>query len=76
MAQRRREGVHLGRSRELPVAVVERIVAERAAGRSLRAIADGLTQDGTPTAHGGARWLHSTVQAVLASTTARSMVAA
>lgn len=73
MAQRRAEGVHLGRPRSLPEDVVERIVRERAVGTSLRAVADALTADAVPTAHGGARWHASTVSAVLASTTARAL---
>lgn len=47
------------------LAVVERIRSERAAGRSMRDIAKGLTADGVPTATGGAQWAHSTVQRVL-----------
>jgi site-specific DNA recombinase len=47
------------------LAVVERIRRERAAGRSMRAIADGLTVDGVPTATGAARWAYSSVQRVL-----------
>lgn len=67
MAQRKAEGVHIGRPSVLSPAVVGRIVAAREAGDSLRAIADALTADGVPTAHGGARWHASTVRAVLAS---------
>lgn len=48
--------------------VVERIRRERAAGRSMRAIADGLTADGIPTATGAARWAYSSVQRVLQRT--------
>ena len=70
MAQRRAEGVHVGRPRVLPAEVLDRIAAERADGRSLRAIADTLTAEEVPTAHGGARWHASTVRAVLASLTA------
>jgi DNA invertase Pin-like site-specific DNA recombinase len=47
------------------LAIVERIRRERAAGRSMRAIADGLTGDGVPTATGTARWAQSTIQRVL-----------
>lgn len=65
MAQRKAEGVKLGRPRTMPPAVVARIATERAAGRSLQAIADGLTADGVPTAQGGARWYASTVKGVL-----------
>ena len=76
MAQRRREGVHVGRRRTLDTAVVERIVAERNAGASLRAIATALTADAIATAHGGASWHPSTIRAVLASTTAQAFAAA
>lgn len=67
MAQRRAEGVHVGPPRTLAPDVLERIAARRAAGASLRAIADELTDDHVPTAHGGARWHASTVRAVLRS---------
>ncbi len=65
---KRAQGVRLGRPRTLPEDVRARIVAEREAGRSLRAIALGLDADGVPTAQGGARWYSSTVRAVLEST--------
>ena len=54
-----------GRPPAVPSDVVNRIHAERAAGRSLRRIADDLNADGTPTAHGGTRWWPSSVRAVL-----------
>lgn len=73
MAQRRAEGVHIGRPRSLPQSVVARIVNERQGGRTLRAIAEGLTSDRIPTARGQRSWATSTVQGVLASTTARAM---
>ena len=74
MAQRRLEGVHLGRPRSLPIEVVERIVKERRSGLKLREIADGLTRDAVPTARGGRAWSTSSVQGVLASTTALALV--
>jgi DNA invertase Pin-like site-specific DNA recombinase len=46
-------------------AVVERIKAERAAGVSLRVIANGLTLDGIVTATGSTRWSHSTIQRIV-----------
>jgi len=67
MAQRRLEGVRLGRPRTMSTAVVERIQAGRRAGLSLRAIADALNADQVPTAQGGSRWYASTVKAVLDS---------
>jgi len=44
---------------------VERIVAARAAGLSMRAIADQLTAAGVLTKNGRTTWCHSTVQRVL-----------
>jgi DNA invertase Pin-like site-specific DNA recombinase len=66
LAAKRAAGVRLGRPSVLPVDVVRRIVAERAEGRGLRVIAEGLTADGIPTARGQTRWSTSSVQAVLA----------
>jgi hypothetical protein len=66
-AARRSPGprVQSGRPASLPAGVVERIRAERKAGRSLAQIARDLDADGVPTAHGGSRWWPSTVRAVL-----------
>jgi hypothetical protein len=54
-----------GRRPAIAPDVVDRIRDARAAGLSLRQIADRLNADGTPTAHGGARWWASTVHSVL-----------
>jgi DNA invertase Pin-like site-specific DNA recombinase len=67
LQQKKAQGARLGRPRCLPDEVVRRIGAERAAGRSMRAIADGLSQDGVPTARGGSVWQASTVAGVLNS---------
>jgi len=67
LAVKRAQGVRLGRPRTLSDEVVARIVAERAAGRTLQAIADGLAADGVPTARGGRCWYPRTVLAVLES---------
>ena len=67
LAQKRAAGVRLGAAPEIDPAVGERIRTERAAGRTLREIADRLTTDGVPTARGG-RWHASTIQRVLART--------
>lgn len=50
---------------EAQLKVVERIRREHAAGLSMRTIAQRLTDDGVPTATGGNRWCHSTVQRVI-----------
>jgi DNA invertase Pin-like site-specific DNA recombinase len=65
LAAKRAAGVRLGRPAVLPERVVRRVIEERAAGSTLRAIAEGLTADGEPTARGGAVWSTSSVQAVL-----------
>lgn len=52
----RERGTVLGRPRVLSDEVLERIVAERAEGASLRAIARQLDEDGVPTAHGARHW--------------------
>src|SRR5262245_55711777 len=54
-----------GRPAVVPPEVVDRIRAERVAGRSFARIASDLNADGAPTAHGGAQWWPSTVRAVL-----------
>jgi DNA invertase Pin-like site-specific DNA recombinase len=71
MAEKAAAGVRIGRPRVLPDDVVARILTERAAGRRLVAIADGLTADGVPTARGGSTWRASTVESVLKSRLAR-----
>lgn len=75
LAQRRREGVRLGRPSQLPAPVVARIVAARAAGESLRAIATALTLEEVPTAHNGSSWHASTVAKVLAGQDAQQLTA-
>lgn len=59
------QGTRLGRPLSVDAKTVRRIEHERARGRSLRQIADNLTDEGVPTGHGGARWHASTVKAVL-----------
>jgi hypothetical protein len=55
-----------GRPAAVPSEIVERIRAERAAGKSMAQIACDLNSSGTPTAHGGRQWWPSTVRTVLA----------
>lgn len=73
LAARRAAGVRLGRPPALDFEIVARIVQERATGRSLRAIADGLTRDGMPTARGGIRWSTSSIHAILRSPAAAAV---
>jgi DNA invertase Pin-like site-specific DNA recombinase len=67
LAVKRAQGVRLGRPRQLPQRVINRILHERDQGKTLTAIAERLNQDRVPTAQGGQRWYPSTVRAVLHS---------
>jgi DNA invertase Pin-like site-specific DNA recombinase len=67
LAQRKAQGVRLGRPRSLDASTVTRVVTERASGKTLQAIATGLNLEGVATAQGGAKWYPSTVSAVLRS---------
>ena len=58
-------GVRLGRPPKISPEVQRRIVAYRARGLSLAAIAEQLTAAGVPTVHEDSRWHASTVQTVL-----------
>ena len=65
LAEKRKQGVRLGRPRQVSEEVLARLRREREAGRSYRAIADRLNADRVPTAHGGERWWPATVQRML-----------
>jgi DNA invertase Pin-like site-specific DNA recombinase len=67
LAAKKAAGVRLGRPRQLPAEVVERIVRSKAAGGSLAGIARELSDEDVATAQGGVRWYASTVAAVLRS---------
>jgi hypothetical protein len=57
--------VRVGRPPTLPTKVVRRIQRERAAGKTLAAIAEGLNAAGVATAQGGQRWYPGTVRYTL-----------
>lgn len=65
LAQRRAQGVRLGRPPSMAPYAIKRIRNERAAGKSLSAIANGLNADRIPTAQGGQRWYPSTIRHTL-----------
>lgn len=65
LAVRKQQGVQLGRPRTVPEDVVARIRELREAGKSLRAIADTLNDEGVATVHSGRKWYASTVRGVL-----------
>ena len=71
MAQRRLEGVKLGRPRVLSTETLQLIADRRMRGYSLRAIAAELESARVPTAHGGAKWHASTVRSALGSLQSR-----
>ncbi|MGW5521681.1 recombinase family protein [Gordonia sp. NPDC003950] len=73
LAQKRAQGVRLGRPSETPAEVTRRVVEAKARGLSLRAIAAELTDAGIPTVRGGATWHASTVRAVLNSQDAAAL---
>ena len=68
LALARAQGVRLGRPPQMSEYVIERIRRERAAGKSLAAIANGLDADRIPTAQGGRRWYPATVRYTLKRT--------
>jgi len=68
LALARAQGVRLGRPPQMSEYALERIRRERAAGKSLAAIADGLNADRIPTAQGGRRWYPATVRYTLKRT--------
>lgn len=68
MAQRKAEGVTMGRPVELAPEVAARITTLRAEGLSLAKIAARLTADGVRTARGGQEWRASSIARVLERT--------
>lgn len=67
MAQRKLEGVKMGRPRVLTAETVDQITDLRASGLSMAKIAAALNDANVATAHGGAQWYASTVKRVLDS---------
>lgn len=65
MAQRKAEGVHVGRPRVMDEAVRARVLALRDEGLAMGKIADRLNVEGVATAHGGRKWYASTVKRVI-----------
>jgi DNA invertase Pin-like site-specific DNA recombinase len=71
MAQRKAEGVHLGRAADAAMfPTYRRILGLHKAGESYNAIAQALSAEGVPTARGG-KWAAATVRAVVLSETAK-----
>jgi|SRR6185437_10863336 len=76
LAEKRAAGVVLGRPRVLDDALVDRIIALRADGLSMRKVAALLDAEGVPTARGGGKWQVSSIQAVERSRAALAAIAA
>ena len=68
LAQKRKQGVRLGRPPAIKPALARRIRAEREKGGTLREIADRLNAEGVPTPRGGKEWRPSSLEAVLRGT--------
>lgn len=65
MAQKKLEGVKMGKPRAIPADTVAFIRAERDGGKSLRKIADALNEANVPTPSKGKRWYASSVKVAL-----------
>lgn len=62
LAEKKAQGVRIGRPPVLPTKILTVIVAAREEGKSFRYIADFLNTSKTPTPQGGAQWYPSTVK--------------
>ncbi len=76
LAALKAQGKQLGQPTTLPDAVLTRIIRELSEGRSLRAIAQGLQDDGITTATGGARWYPAQVKRAADSQRGQAITAA
>jgi DNA invertase Pin-like site-specific DNA recombinase len=65
LAQKKRDGVVLGRPVVMNSEIVSRIASLRNTGLSLQKIADTLNSEGIPTAHAGKAWYPSSVAKTL-----------
>jgi hypothetical protein len=65
LAQKKKDGVVLGRPVVLNSEIVSRITSLRESGLSLQKIADTLNSEGIPTAHSGKAWYPSSVSKTL-----------
>jgi len=67
LAAAKARGTRLGRPRAIDPTLLARVVADREAGLSLRAIANGLNDDAVPTVRGGRCWHPATIRGLLQS---------
>lgn len=73
LAQRRLEGVRLGRPPVLPVETVKMVADLRSQGWSYARVAEHFNASGVPTAHGGRCWYPATVRGVALGQTAQTL---
>lgn len=65
LAEKRADGVTLGRPRSVGEDVRERAIKLRDRGWPLQGIADAFNDEGVPTGQGGRKWYPSTVRGLL-----------
>ena len=70
LAEKKKQGVRLGRPPAISSKIAKRIERERRRGATLREIADGLNRDQVPTPRGGKEWRPSSLERVLRRVTA------
>jgi DNA invertase Pin-like site-specific DNA recombinase len=75
MAQKKAEGVMMGRPATLPLEVYRRVIDLHTSGKSLNSIASLLTAEDVPTATGG-KWYAATIKRIVESETAKRLTAA
>ena len=73
LAQRRLEGVRLGRPPALPMETVQLITHLRSEGWSYARVAARLNAERVPTGHGGQQWYPATVRRVALGQAARNL---
>ena len=76
LAAKRAQGVRLGRKSSVSHETMLRIAREREDGRTIAAIAEGLTADGILTPGGKSDWQTSTIRGVLKSQDLQQLLAA
>jgi DNA invertase Pin-like site-specific DNA recombinase len=65
LAEKRKQGIRLGRPPAIKPELAKRIRAERKKGATLREIADRLNAEGVPTPRGGKEWRPSSLEATM-----------
>ena len=65
LAVKKAQGMKLGRQRNIPDDVLDRILSLRDKGSTWKAIADEFNSDGVPTAQGGLQWYPATARSAV-----------